>query len=141
MEPEIVDLAQFLNKMGARVYGAGTNLVRIVGVSKLKEVSYRIMPDRIEAGTILIAAAMAAGEVTITDVIPEHISPLISKLTEVGCRIDTDKREITIKAPNRLKATDIKTLPYPRFSYRFATNFFYNVNNSKRNISSYRKYI
>lgn len=141
MEPEIVDLAQFLNKMGARVYGAGTNLIKVLGVSKLKEVSYRIMPDRIEAGTFLIAAAMTGGEVTIKDVIPEHIGPLISKLTEVGCTISADKREITIKAPNRLKATDIKTLPYPRISYRLATNFFYNANNIKGNINSYRNYI
>ncbi len=115
MEPEIVDLAQFLNKMGAKVYGAGTNLIKIIGVENLKEVSYRIMPDRIEAGTILIAAAMTAGEVTIENVIPEHISPLISKLIETGCKLDIDTRKITIKAPTRLTATDIKTLPYPGF--------------------------
>ncbi len=140
MEPEIVDLAQFLNKMGAKIYGAGTNLIKIIGVESLKEVSYKIMPDRIEAGTILIATAMTGGNVTLEDTVPEHISPLLYKLMDAGCKIKTEKNSINIQAPMKLKATDIKTLPYPRFSYGSTTNFFYNAYNSKRNISGYRKY-
>ena len=115
MEPEIIDLAQFLNKMGAKIYGAGTNLIKIIGVENLKDVSYKIMPDRIETGTLLVATAMTGGNVTVTNVVPEHISPLISKLTEMGCKIQSTNNEINIQAPNKLKATDIKTLPYPGF--------------------------
>ena len=115
MEPEIVDLVQFLNKMGAKIYGAGTNLIKIIGVENLKDVSYKIMPDRIETGTLLVATAMTGGNVTVTNAVPEHISPLISKLTEMGCKIQSTNNEINIQAPNKLKATDIKTLPYPGF--------------------------
>ncbi len=115
MEPEIIDLAQFLNKMGARIYGAGTNLIKIIGVENLKDVSYKIMPDRIETGTLLVATAMTGGNVTVTNAVPEHISPLISKLTEMGCKIQSTNNEINIQAPSKLKATDIKTLPYPGF--------------------------
>lgn len=115
MEPEIIDLAQFLNKMGAKIYGAGTNLIKIIGVENLKDVSYKIMPDRIETGTLLVATAMTGGNVTVTNAVPEHISPLISKLTEMGCKIQSTNNEINIQAPNKLKATDIKTLPYPGF--------------------------
>ncbi len=115
MEPEIVDLAQFLNKMGAKIYGAATNLIKIIGVENLKDVSYKIMPDRIETGTLLVATAMTGGNVTVTNAVPEHISPLISKLTEMGCKIQSTNNEINIQAPNKLKATDIKTLPYPGF--------------------------
>lgn len=78
MEPEIVDLATFLNRAGAKVYGAGTNTIRIKGVEKLKEVSYKIMPDRIEAGTFLIAGAITGGTVKINEVVPEHIAPVIA---------------------------------------------------------------
>jgi UDP-N-acetylglucosamine 1-carboxyvinyltransferase len=115
MEPEIEDLANFLNKMGARIVGAGTNVIKIKGVETLTEVSYEIMPDRIEAGTILIAGAITGGTVTIQKVIPEHIKPLLSKLEECGCKILLKENEITLDAPNTLKATDIKTMPYPGF--------------------------
>lgn len=115
MEPEIVDLAIFLNRAGAKVYGAGTNTIRIKGVEKLKEVSYKIMPDRIEAGTFLIAGAITGGTVKINEVVPEHIAPVIAKLRECGCEIITDKRTVYITAGKKLKAVDFKTIPYPGF--------------------------
>ncbi len=115
MEPEIVDLANFLNSMGAKVQGAGTNIIKIIGVKKLKTTSYKIMPDRIEAGTFLCAIAITGGKAKITNVIPEHITPVIHKLQETGCDIDVQKNYVIIDAPKKLKATEIKTMPYPGF--------------------------
>ncbi len=115
MEPEIIDLANFLNRAGAKIYGAGTNTIKIKGVEKLKEVSYKIMPDRIEAGTFLVAGAITGGSVKINKVIPDHIAPVIAKLRECGCEIITDKNSIYLSAGKRLKAIDIKTTPYPGF--------------------------
>ena len=115
MEPEIVDLANFLNGMGAKVQGAGTNIIKIIGVKKLKTTSYKIMPDRIEAGTFLCAIAITGGKAKITNVIPEHITPVIHKLQEMGCDIDVQKNYVIIDAPKKLKATEIKTMPYPGF--------------------------
>ncbi len=115
MEPEIIDLANFLNRMGAKVYGAGTNVIRVKGVESLKQVSYKIMPDRIEAGTFLIAAAITGGSVKLNNVCSEHISPILSKLTECGCEIITNNNSIYLNANKKLKAVDIKTMPYPGF--------------------------
>jgi len=115
MEPEIEDLAIFLNKMGAKIEGAGTNIVKITGVKSLKEVGYKIMPDRIETGTFLCAAAITGGNIQLNDVRAEHITPIIHKLQECGCKIDIEERKIKIEAPKRLKAVDIKTMPYPGF--------------------------
>ena len=115
MEPEIVGLQNFLNKMGAKVQGAGTNVIRIKGVKELKEVSYTIMPDRIEAGTLLCAAAITGGEVELTGVVPEYIIPVVSKLEECGCKIELGKDNILINAPKKLMSTEIKTMPYPGF--------------------------
>jgi len=115
MEPEIVDLQNILNKMGANVSGAGTNIVKIKGVKTLKDVSYTVMPDRIEAGTLLCAAAITGGKVKIKNVIPEHITPIIYKLEECDCKLKISKNEILIEAPKKLKAVDIKTMPYPGF--------------------------
>ncbi len=116
MEPEIIDLADFLNKMGAKVYGAGTNIIKIKGVKSLKEISYKIMPDRIEAGTLLIAGAITNGMIKINNVVPEHISPVINKLEETGCEIKVTHNSIYLNASNKkLKAVDIKTMPYPGF--------------------------
>lgn len=115
MEPEIIDLANFLNRAGAKIYGAGTNIIKIKGVERLKEVSYKIMPDRIEAGTFLIAGAITGGSVKLNEVVPEHIAPVIDKLKECGCEIITDKRTIYLNANKKLKALDIKTMPYPGF--------------------------
>ena len=114
-EPEIEDLVKFLNRMGAKIYGAGTNIIKIIGVSALKEVSYNIMPDRIEAGTILIAGAITNGIIKLNNAIPEHISPLINKLSEAGCEIKTTKNTISLRASKRLNSVDINTMPYPGF--------------------------
>lgn len=115
MEPEIEDLAKCLNKMGAKIEGAGTNFVKITGVPKLKEVSYKIMPDRIETGTFLCAAAITGGKIQLQEVIPEHVTPIVHKLEEAGCTIQVQNKKILIEAPKKLKAVDIKTMPYPGF--------------------------
>lgn len=115
MEPEIVDLADFLNRMGAKITGAGTNIIKIRGVKELREVSYTIMPDRIEAGTLLLATAMTGGDIKLNKVCPEHISPILHKLQECGCRVDIVKNTIYLKANGKLMGTEIKTLPYPGF--------------------------
>ena len=115
MEPEIVDLANFLNRMGAKVYGAGTNIIKIRGVNNLKEVSYTIMPDRIEAGTLLLATGIAGGNVKLNKVCPEHITPILHKMRECGCDIREDEKSISIKSLGHLVSTEIKTMPYPGF--------------------------
>lgn len=115
MEPEIVDLQNFLNKIGADISGAGSNSIIIRGVKKLKAGSYSIMPDRIEAGTILCCVAVTGGNLKLKNVIPEHIIPVLQKLEECGCKVEKDKNQIHLKAPKKLKATDIKTMPYPGF--------------------------
>jgi UDP-N-acetylglucosamine 1-carboxyvinyltransferase len=115
MEPEIVDLANCLNRMGAKIQGAGSNVIKITGVKKLKGTGYKVMPDRIEAGTFLCATAITGGKVKINNVIPEHIVPVIHKLQEAGCNIITEKNSIEIDAPKKLKAIEIKTMPYPGF--------------------------
>lgn len=115
MEPEIVDLQDALNSMGAKISGAGTNNIIIKGVEKLKDLSYNIIPDRIEAGTLLCATAITGGNIKLQKVIPEHINTLLNKLEEMGCNIKINKNEIILNAPKRLKAVDIKTLPYPGF--------------------------
>ena len=114
-EPEIVDLATCLNKMGAKIEGAGTSNVKITGVKKLKDISHNIMPDRIEAGSLLCMAAITGGQIKLNNVIPDHISPIINKLEECGCKIKKEKRAVFLEAPKRLKAVDIKTMPYPGF--------------------------
>ncbi len=115
MEPEIEDLALFLNKMGANIKGAGTNIIKIIGVRKLNDVSYNIMPDRIETGTFLCATAITGGETILKKVNNSHINPIIEKLRESGCIIEINNNELYIKAPKRLKAIDVKTMPYPGF--------------------------
>lgn len=115
MEPEIVDLAIFLNRMGAKVYGAGTNIIKIKGVKNLKDISYKIMPDRIEAGTFLIAGAITGGNIRIKNVIPEHLSPIINKLICAGCDIKLENNSIYLNSNGKLKSVDIKTMPYPGF--------------------------
>ncbi len=115
MEPEIIDLQNFLNKMGAKISGAGSNIIKIQGVTKLKEVSYNIMPDRIEAGTLLCAAAITGGEINLKKVNVNHIAPLLDKLAHIGCKMQIKENEVELKAPKRLKGTDIRTMPYPGF--------------------------
>lgn len=114
-EPEIVDLANFLNKMGASIHGAGTETMRIEGVNHLHAVSHPIVQDRIEAGTFMVAAAMTEGNVLIDGAIPEHNRPLISKLIEMGVKISEENDGLRVIGPKTLKATDIKTMPHPGF--------------------------
>lgn len=114
-EPEIIDLQNFLNKMGAKVVGAGTDEIQIDGVKQLKDVSYNIMPDRIEAGSFLCFAAATKGNLILESVNATHITPIITKLEEADCKIITEKNKIQIVAPKKLKALDIKTMPYPGF--------------------------
>nr|XP_034832225.1 UDP-N-acetylglucosamine 1-carboxyvinyltransferase 2-like [Maniola hyperantus] len=114
-EPEIIDLAKFLNKMGARIAGAGTEMMRIEGVDKLHAVTHSIVQDRIEAGTFMVAAAMTEGNVLIEGAIPEHNHPLISKLTEMGAKIVEEDGGLRVIGPKVIKPTDIKTMPHPGF--------------------------
>ncbi|WP_435739271.1 UDP-N-acetylglucosamine 1-carboxyvinyltransferase [Enterococcus faecalis] len=114
-EPEIVDLANILNKMGANVIGAGTETMRIEGVDKLHAVEHSIVQDRIEAGTFMVAAAMTEGNVLIEEAISEHNRPLISKLTEMGAIIEEEENGIRVIGPKHLKPTDVKTMPHPGF--------------------------
>lgn len=114
-EPEIVDLAIFLNRMGAKVHGAGTETIRIEGTKKLRATSHSIIPDRIEAGTFMVAAALTNGDVFIEDAIPEHNKPLISKLREMGVNFELHSNGMRVLGPAELKATDVKTMPHPGF--------------------------
>lgn len=114
-EPEIVDLANILNKMGASIHGAGTETMRIEGVDHLHSVTHSIVQDRIEAGTFMVAAAMTRGDVLILDAISEHNRPLISKLTEMGAKITEEENGIRVVGPAVLKPTDVKTMPHPGF--------------------------
>lgn len=125
-EPEIVDLANFCNAMGAKVSGAGTNTITIEGVTSLNSIDYSVIPDRIEAGTFLVAGAITRSEITLNSVIPKHLAPVIAKLREIGCEVvveagdgNTFGGNIEAKRlriiPGELKGTDIETLPYPGF--------------------------
>lgn len=114
-EPEIVDLANFLNSMGARIRGAGTDVIKIEGVEELKPVRYAIIPDRIEAGTFMVAGAISGGEIVVENVIPTHIYPVIAKLQEAGAAVKETEEGILVKAGKKIRPVDIKTLPYPGF--------------------------
>jgi len=114
-EPEIIDLANYLNVMGAKVRGAGTNVIKIDGVTKLIGKNYTIIPDRIEAGTYMVAAAMTRGDVYIENAISEHLKPVIAKLKEAGVTIEEDVNGIRVTCDKQTKAVDVKTMPYPGF--------------------------
>ncbi len=114
-EPEIVDLANYLNLMGAKIRGAGTNVIKVDGAKKLIARDYTIIPDRIEAGTYMIAAAMTRGDVYIANAISEHLKPVIAKLKEAGVTVIEDVDGIRVVCDRRVRAVDIKTLPYPGF--------------------------
>ncbi|MFR9301691.1 MAG: UDP-N-acetylglucosamine 1-carboxyvinyltransferase [Fenollaria massiliensis] len=115
MEPEIVDMVNFLNKMGAKIYGAGTSTIRIRGVEKLLGATHQIMPDRIEAGTFMVAAAATHGDIILNNVIVSHMRPVIAKLREAGCEIYEEVDSLRIIATKKLKPIKVKTLPYPGF--------------------------
>ncbi|PAV31349.1 UDP-N-acetylglucosamine 1-carboxyvinyltransferase [Virgibacillus profundi] len=114
-EPEIVDLANYLNKMGAKVIGAGTETIKIEGVEKLHGAEHSIIPDRVEAGTFMVAAAITGGNILIENAVSEHLRSVISKLEEMNVKITEENEGIRVIGPEELKATDIKTLPHPGF--------------------------
>lgn len=114
-EPEIVDLANFLNKMGAKVRGAGTGTIRIEGVEVLFGADHNIIPDRIEAGTFMVASAITGGDVLVKGAVPEHLSSLIAKMEEMGVTIIEEQDGLRVIGPEKLKAVDIKTMPHPGF--------------------------
>jgi UDP-N-acetylglucosamine 1-carboxyvinyltransferase len=123
MEPEIVDLQNFLNKLGADIRGAGTSTIKIKGVEKLGGGSHQIIPDRIEAGTFMVAAAITGGDVIVDNVISSHIKPVIAKLKEVGVEVIENGDSVRVIGTNNPKAVDIKTLPYPGFPTDMAAQF------------------
>lgn len=114
-EPHIVDLANFLNSMGANIMGAGTNVIKIRGVEQLKGTTYSVIPDQIEAGTYLVAAAATKGDVTITNVIPKHLESIIAKLVETGATVEQGDEEVRIYLKGRAKKCNVKTMPHPGF--------------------------
>ena len=115
VEPEIVDLANFLNSMGANIVGAGTDTIKIEGVNKLTGCTHSIIPDRIEAGTYMVTAAITKGDITLNNVICDHLMPISAKLKEIGAKIYEEGNSIRIICDSPLKSADIKTLPYPGF--------------------------
>jgi UDP-N-acetylglucosamine 1-carboxyvinyltransferase len=114
-EPEIVDLVTYLNSMGANIRGAGTNIIRVEGVKELHGANHYVIPDRIEAGTFMIGAAMTEGNIYVENALSEHLKPVIAKLKEVGATVQEDIDGIRVIGKKPLKAADIKTLPYPGF--------------------------
>ena len=115
-EPEIVDQANFLNKMGARIKGAGTDTIKIEGVEKLRGAQHTVIPDRIETGTFMLAAAITHGQILIKNVVPDHVKPITAKLRECGVTVEMGDEGMYVIADNpNLVATDLKTLPYPGF--------------------------
>lgn len=114
-EPEIVDLATYLTTMGADVKGAGTDTIKINGVDRLKGATHAIIPDRIEAGTYMVAAAITGGDVTIENVVPDHLKPISAKLRECGIEVSEELSSVRVRACEALKAFDVKTHPYPGF--------------------------
>jgi len=114
-EPHVVDVANFLNSMGANIKGAGTDVIRIKGVPKLHKTEYSIIPDQIEAGTFMFAAAATKGDVTVLNVIPKHLEATTAKLIEIGCEVEEFDDAVRVVAKDRLKSTHVKTLPYPGY--------------------------
>ena len=114
-EPHVVDVANFLNSMGANIRGAGTDVIRIVGVEKLHATEYSIIPDQIEAGTYMLAAAATKGDVTVKNVIPKHLEAISAKLLEIGCEVEEFDDAVRVVASKPLRHTQVTTLPYPGF--------------------------
>lgn len=114
-EPEIVDLANFINEMGGKVRGAGTNTIKITGVSSLKGAEHMVIPDRIEAGTYMVAAAITKGDIILENVIPDHLRPVMAKLIEMGCEVEEGESSVRVTGSSHILPTDIKTMPHPGF--------------------------
>ncbi len=115
-EPELADLAAYLNAMGARITGAGTSTIRVLGVDQLRPATHRVVPDRVEAGTYAIAGAITAGEVTVADCVPDHLRMELRKLQEAGCRVEAGEDWVRVMGPKRPSALNFATLPYPGFA-------------------------
>lgn len=122
-EPEIKNLQDFLNSMGANISGAGSNTIMIKGVPKLHGTTFKIIPDRIEAGTYLCMVANTGGEINLKNIIPEHISSVIHKLRQIGCEINVSGNELYMKSPKRVIGTNLKTMPYPGFPTDMQSQF------------------
>jgi len=114
-EPHVVDVANFLNSMGANIKGAGTDVIRIRGVERLHKSEYSVIPDQIEAGTFMMAAAVTGGDILLNNVIPKHLESITAKLLEIGCKVTEYDDSVRVNASSRLSSTHIKTLPYPGF--------------------------
>ena len=114
-EPHVVDVANFLNSMGANIRGAGTDVIKIKGVKRLHKTEYSIIPDQIEAGTFMFGAAITKGDVTVLNVIPKHLEATIAKLIDIGCEVEEFDDAVRVVAKNRPKCTHVKTLPYPGY--------------------------
>lgn len=114
-EPHVVDVANFLNSMGANIRGAGTDVIRIVGVEELHKTEYSIIPDQIEAGTFMLAAAATKGDITVKNVIPKHLEAISAKLLEIGCEVEEFDDAVRVVASKPLRHTQVTTLPYPGF--------------------------
>lgn len=122
-EPEVADLAQILNQMGAKIEGAGTDTILVHGVDELSGTEYNIMPDRIEAGTFLIAAAMTGGDVKVEGISAEYLQALIKKLIEAGAAVEESDHSVSIKGPKEIKSVEVSTQPYPGFATDFQAQF------------------
>ena len=140
-EPHVVDLANFLNSMGAKVKGAGTDIIRITGVESLHGCFYSIIPDQIETGTLMIAAAATRGDLTIKNVIPTHMEALSAKLMEMGINVEEGDDSIRVTCPQRPKHVTIKTLPIPRFSDRPSAACYCAFEHGGRRKHNYREHI
>ena len=110
-----MDVANFLNSMGANIRGAGTDVIKIRGVQRLHRTEYSVIPDQIEAGTFMFAAAATRGDVTVMNVIPKHLEATIAKLNEIGCEVEEFDDAVRVVSKGRLRSTHVKTLPYPGF--------------------------
>ncbi|PJH58714.1 UDP-N-acetylglucosamine 1-carboxyvinyltransferase, partial [Salmonella enterica subsp. enterica serovar Typhimurium] len=122
-EPEIVDVANYLNKMGAKISGAGTEIIHITGVDKLHGAEHAIIPDRIEAGTFMAAAAITGGNILIENGVRDHLNSVISKMGEMGVTITDEGSGLRVIGPEQLQGTDIKTMPYPCFPTDMQSQF------------------
>jgi len=114
-EPEVGDLAALLNRMGARIHGAGTARLEIQGVAELAGATHRIVADRIEAGTLIVAGAITHGDVTVTDLVPDHLASVLSKLEEIGVALEVGSTSVRVRGPERPRAADVTTSPFPGF--------------------------
>jgi len=114
-EPEIADLAAFLNKCGAKIEGAGKDIINISGVGKLKSADYKVMPDRIEASTLMLAGAITKGDITLNGIVEQHVEPVIRKLQDAGVEVAVSGDQMKVKAKDGIRSTDVKTMPYPGF--------------------------